>query len=63
VSFNRPQLTAIKRQLIAARIHVQEAQARSRRAGDTDLAERLHDIAGRIAAELDYVEMLLSRLP
>jgi hypothetical protein len=63
MSFNRPQLTDIKRQLIAARIHVQEARARSRRAGDTDFAERLRNIVNRIAAELDYVDVLLSRLP
>jgi hypothetical protein len=39
----RTQLTTIKRFLIEARIHTQEATAKARRAHDKELAERLYD--------------------
>jgi hypothetical protein len=59
----RAAITEMKRQLIAARSYVQDAKAKARRGGDADLAERLHDIAERVANELDYLDMLLARLP
>ena len=60
---NPQQLTNIKRDLVAARIHVQKVKAKARTGDDNDLAGRLHDIAERTANELDYAEMLSSRVP
>jgi hypothetical protein len=57
----RSQLIEIKRLLIAARIHAQEAEAKARRTDNRDLAVRLYDITDMLANELDYVEMLLSK--
>jgi len=42
---------------------VQDSAARAQRGDDRDLAERLRDIAERLADELDYVERLLSSQP
>ncbi len=56
-------LLATKRQLIAARIAVQDCTASAWRAGDTALASRLRAIAGKLAEELDYIESLLSKQP
>jgi hypothetical protein len=57
----KPHLIAIKSALIGARSAVQDCTARAHRGGDKDLAERLRDIAERLADELDYVDRLLSR--
>jgi hypothetical protein len=49
--------------MITARSAIQDAAARAQRGGDKKLAERLRDIAERIAFELDYVDRLLGKLP
>jgi len=59
----RRDLNSVKRDLVAARTHVQEAAALARRIGDALLAERLRDITECLANELDYVEGLIARLP
>jgi hypothetical protein len=59
----RTTLIAIKSSLIGARSAVQDCAARAHRGGDQDLAERLRDVAERLADELDYVDRLLSRPP
>jgi hypothetical protein len=56
-------MLALKRALISARAVVQDATATARRAGDTDLADRLRDIAERLADELDYVDRALASKP
>jgi hypothetical protein len=56
------QLATIKRSLIEAQIHTQDATAKARRAHDYDLAERLYDEVERLANEIDYIEILLLRL-
>jgi hypothetical protein len=55
----RATLIAIKSSLISARSVVQDSAARAKRSGDVSLAERLRDIAERLADELDYVDRLL----
>lgn len=52
-----------KRLLLAARTATQDANAAATRAGDTDLAERLREIAERLADELDYVDRQIASMP
>jgi hypothetical protein len=59
----RAVLIAIKSSLISARSAVQDSAARAQRGGDKNLAERLRDIAERLADELDYVDRLLGSQP
>ncbi len=59
----RAALISVKRSLLSARTMVQEAADYSRRAGQTDLAQRLHAIAERLADELDDLDGQLAKLP
>jgi hypothetical protein len=59
----RTTLITIKSSLIAARSTVQDCAARAHRSGDVLLAQRLRDIAERLADELDYVDRLFGSQP
>lgn len=53
---SRSDLLTIKRNLVSARTHVQEAAVTALRSNDKALSERLREIASRIAAELEGLE-------
>jgi hypothetical protein len=59
----KQQLIILKTSFISIRSIILDCAARARRSGDKDLAERLRDIAERIAFELDYVDRLLATQP
>ena len=56
-------LITMKAALINARSLVQDSASRARRGGDFDLAERLRDIAERLADELDYIDRCIAKQP
>ncbi len=63
MSLSKPMLVKMKRDLLGARITVQEAAATARRAADAGLAKRLRGIADQMANELDYLEGQIAQLP
>ena len=58
---SKSKLLRLKRDLVSARILIQECSSTARREEEGDLAKRLGLISEHIALVLDYLEGLLSR--